>query len=227
MELVTEMKKTLAVSAALLLIAAFPMQAVASTSMFSFDGAGVSGTLRLTYGAAADAKYPQAFEVTGISGTFSDSNNGLNIVNASVGSLVPITRDMPESTNLLAPNDFSRFAVTAGLPHGFLSYDNLLYPGGSPQTASDYPVHGGLLDIYGLMFNIGGGRVVNLWSNGDFSAAGTGPVDYGAAVATRAVSLDYVAGGVAVAAVPEPETYALVLAALAGLGVTARRRKSL
>ena len=143
MDCVTEMKKILAVSAALLLVAAFPMQAVASTSVFSFNGAGVSGTLQLTYGAATDAKYPQAFEVTGISGTFSDSNNGLNIVNASVDSLVPIKHDTPESTNLLAPNDFSRFAVTAGLRFGFLSYDNLLYPGGSPQTASDYPVHGG------------------------------------------------------------------------------------
>ena len=53
--------------------------------------------------------------VTGISGTFSDSNNGLNIVNAPIGPLEPIKHDTPESTNLLAPNDFSRFAVAAGL----------------------------------------------------------------------------------------------------------------
>lgn len=151
----------------------------------------------MTYGVATDGKYPQAFEVTGISGTFSDSNNGLNIVNAPIGPLEPIKHDTPEPTNLLAPLDFSRFAVTAGLPpvnNGFLTYDNLFYPGGSPQTASDYPVSG--FDIYGLLFDIGGGRVVDFWSNGDFSGTGAGPIDYGVAVATQDKSLDYAGGGV-------------------------------
>jgi hypothetical protein len=81
-----------------------------------FQRSGVSGALVLTYGVATDAKYPNAFEVTGISGFFSDSNNGLNIVNAPVGPLVAITHDTPETGNLLAPNDFSRFAVASGLP---------------------------------------------------------------------------------------------------------------
>jgi hypothetical protein len=136
---------------------------------------------------------------------------------------VPITRDAPEPTNLLAPDDFSKFAVATGLPaqnNGTLSYDNLYYPDGSPQSASDYPFHGGFLDIYGLMFNIDGGRVVNFWSNGDFS--GNGPIDYGVAVATSDTALDYV-GGVAV--VPEPSSYALMLAGLGVLGFAANRRK--
>jgi hypothetical protein len=178
----------------------------------------------LTYGTATDSKYPQAFEVTGISGTFTDTNNGLNIVNAPIGSLVPITHDTPEPTNLLAPNDFSRFAVTAGLPpenNGFLTYDNLFYPGGSPQTASDYPVSGGFLDIYGLLFEIGGGRVVDFWSNGDFSGTGTGPIDYGVAVATHAAALDYVSGGVSLT--PEPSTIALIGGGLLGLLIRRRR----
>ena len=171
-----------------------------------------------------DSKYSQAFEVTGISGTFSDSNNGLNIVNAPIGPLEPIKHDTPESTNLLAPNDFSRFAVTADLPavnNGFLTYDNLFYPGGSPPTASDYPLHGGFLDIYGLLFDIGGGRVVDLWSNGDLSGTGTGPIDYGVAVATPATSLDYVSGGVSVT--PEPNALALLSGGLLGLLVWRRR----
>ena len=109
------MTKTLVVSATLLLAASLPWRANAGTFDFSFTGGGVSGTVELTYGTATDAKYPQAFEVTGISGTFSDTNNGLNIVNAPIGSLVPIRHDTPEPTNLLAPNDFSRFAVAAGL----------------------------------------------------------------------------------------------------------------
>jgi hypothetical protein len=137
---------------------------------------------------------------------------------------VPITHDTPEPTNLLAPNDFSRFAVTAGLPpenNGFLTYDNLFYPGGSPQTASDYPVSGGFLDIYGLLFEIGGGRVVDFWSNGDFSGTGTGPIDYGVAVATHAAALDYVSGGVSLT--PEPSTIALIGGGLLGLLIRRRR----
>ena len=216
--------KNLVVSATLLLAASLHYEANAGTIGLGFSGPGVSGTVQLTYGTATDSKYPQAFEVTGISGTFTDTNNGLNIVNASISSLVPITHDTPEPTNLLAPNDFSRFAVTAGLPpenNGFLTYDNLFYPGGSPQTASDYPVSGGFLDIYGLLFEIGGGRVVDFWSNGDFSGTGTGPIDYGVAVATHAAALDYVSGGVSLA--PEPSTIALIGGGLLGLLIRRRR----
>ena len=219
------MTNKLVVSAALLLAASLPWPASASTFAFSFAGPGVGGSVELTYGVAADAKYPQAFEITGISGTFSDSNNGLNIVNATIGPLEPIKNDTPEPTNLLAPHDFSRFAVAAGLPaqnHGFLTYDNLFYPGGSPPTASDYPVHGGFLDIYGLLFDIGGGRVVNFWSNGDFSGTGTGPIDYGVGVATHDGALDYVGGGAAVA----PEPSALVLLSSGLIGILAWRRRA-
>jgi hypothetical protein len=75
------------------------------------------------------------------------------------------------------------------------------------------------------MFSIGNGQVVNLWSNGDFSDTGAGPIDYGVAVATAAISLDYVGGGVAVAAVPEPSTYALMLLGVAAFGAVARLRQ--
>src|SRR5689334_3098357 len=183
-------------SAALLLAASLAGQANASTAVLNFTGSGVSGMVQLTYGLATDATNNQAFEVTGITGTFSDVNNGLNIVNALVGPLEPINHATPEPTNLLAPNDFSKFPVASGLApqnNGVLTYDNLYYPHGSPQTASDYPLHGGVLDIYGLMFNIGGGRVVNFWSNGDMSGSGAGPI-YGVAVATHDTALDYVGG---------------------------------
>jgi hypothetical protein len=194
-------KNKIVFSAALLVAMSLLSRANADTFNFNFSGPGVSGSVELTYGAATDAKYPQAFEVTGINGVFTDVNNGLNIVNAPIGPLIAITHDTPEPGNLLAPNDFSRFAVATGLSpqnNGFLTYDNLFWPGGSPPTASDYPVHGGYLDIYGLMFSIGGGKVVDLWSNGDFSGTGNGPIDYGVAVADSQTAFDYVAGDVAV-----------------------------
>src|ERR1035438_8205180 len=218
-------RKTIVFPATLLFAASLSYQANASTFSFSFAGPGVAGTVDLTYGIAADSKYPDALEVTGISGTFTDTNNGLNIVNAAIGPLVPITHDTPEPDNLLAPNDFSRFAVAAGLSpqnNGFLTFDNLYWPGGSPPTASDYPVHGGFLDIYGLMFSIGGGQVVDFWSNGDFSGTGSGPIDYGVAVATHDTALDYVAGGVSVAT-PEPNALVLVSGGLLGLLAWRRR----
>jgi hypothetical protein len=49
--------------------------AAASTCSFDFgDGGGVSGHITLTYGTAADATYPQALVVTGISGVVTDTN---------------------------------------------------------------------------------------------------------------------------------------------------------
>lgn len=217
--------KNTILSAALLLAASLSPNAYSATVAINFIGPGVSGSIQLTYGPAMDAKYSQALEITGITGIFSDSNNGLNIVNAPVGPLVPVTHDTPESTNLLAPHDFSRFAVAAGLPadnNGFLTFDNLYYPGpaGSPQTASDYPLHGGVFDIYGVMFGIGNGRVVDLWSNGTISGVVNGPI-YGVAVASQATALDYVG---AVAVTPEPGTLTLLGSAVAAFLALKKRR---
>jgi hypothetical protein len=52
------------------------------------------------------------------------------------------------------------------------------------------------LDIYGLLFDLGGGRVVDFWSNRHFSGTGPCAIDYGVAVATHDTSLDYVRAAV-------------------------------
>ena len=212
-------------SATVLLACSVAHSANAATVVLGFVGSGVNATLQLTYGPATDQKYPNAFQVTAISGTFSDTNNGLNIIDAPITSLLAVTQDSPEPTNLLAPKNFSRFAVATGLDpqsNGFLTYDNLFWPGGSPATATDYPLHGGTLDIYGLMFGIGGGRVVNIWSNGTPTGSGVGPI-YGAALATSQTALDYVGG---VSAAPEPGTIALLGGGFALLMFARRRTRA-
>ena len=211
------MRHRLLFSAALLVLVTSSLRAHADTFAFSFAGPGVSGTAFVTYGTATDGRYSQALEVTGIAGNFTDTN--LGIVDASITGLQGLNRSAPEPTNLLAPADFSRFPVAVGTQHGSLNYDNLFWPGGSPQTATDYPFGGGFTDIYGLLFDISNGDVVNFWSNG-LTPGATEP-DYGVAVATSAISLDYVSGGVSVT--PEPGTFCLLGTGLLGGALVWRR----
>ena len=213
---------------------AVPAANSAETFAFDFVGPGVSGSINLSYGPTTDAKYPStglpdvAYEVTGITGFFSDANNGLNIVNAPSTGLVPLYNTDPlvdpKEENLLAPNNFSKFFIANGNARGRLTFDNLFWPNGSPATASgpEWAAYkGGFLDVYGLMFNIEGGYAVNFWNVQDG--------DYGLAVATSEADPalrtqnDYLMSGVSV--VPEPSTYAMALAGLACVGYSMWRRR--
>jgi hypothetical protein len=202
-------------------------QVHAATMPITFNGGGVSGSLTITFGTATDALFSNAFEITGISGSFSDSNIG--VANAAVSSLVPITHSTPgdPENRGVAPNDFSQFAVATGLPpisNGFITYDNLFWPGGASQTAFNYPGAGNFLDIYGLMFSIGGGAVVDLFSNG--VGFGNNPGDtnvFGVVVANADTVLDSVPNGV-VAGTPEPSTWAMMILGFASLGFAGYRK---
>jgi hypothetical protein len=112
---------------------AVPAASSAGTFVFDFAGPGVSGRIDLSYGPTTDAKYPSpglpdvAYEVTAISGFFTDTNNGLNIVNAPITGLVPLNNldpDVdPKPDNLLAPNNFSKFFPTESKTFTFIQID--------------------------------------------------------------------------------------------------------
>ena len=224
------MMKIFAAAAATLLAAA---PATAATYAFDFSGSGVSGSVNLTYAANPDTGVlpgtsPNpvdpvgSYVVTGISGSFSDANIG--IANAAITGIVASNPGQPSPTNLRAPHSFGFYLIASGVttPDGTspgLSYDNLFYPAGSPQTASDYPFHGGIFDIYGVVFTIAGGNAVNLWSNGDMGRG----VSYGIGVTDGQTLLDY-AGAVSVAAVPEPKSWTLMIAGFGLVGAAMRRR---
>ena len=227
--------KPLPMSLACSAILLFAVPASAATQIFNLSGSGVTGSVTITYDVNSNTGVlPQtspnpvdpigSYVVTDVSGMLSDSNIGL--VNAAITGVIARNFANPEPDNLLAPNSFSHFSVTNGVDHGggivspFLSFDDLYYPGGSPQSASDYPFHGGFFDIYGLMFSLSNGNSVNLWSNGDF---GAGP-SYGVAITDGTDLLDY-AQPVSLSAVPEPKSWLLMVLSFGVLGAVMRARR--
>ena len=135
------MIQKLSLCAAVFCCTALSPQAIADTVTYGFAGSGASGTVTLQYGTATDAKYPtQAFEVTGISGTFTDFNIG--ILNAPITGLQPINYATPETGNTAAPHDFSKYTVGTGLPAQdgtTLTFDNLYWPGARLSRARTTP----------------------------------------------------------------------------------------
>jgi len=142
--------------------------AKADTVTFSFSGGGLSGSGLITYSNTVVPGIPGGYQITGISGTFSDANAGVS--NAAITGLV--STSLPSNIN--ADGTFIPPGRQAdGYP---FSFDNLFFPDGNspavcPPPAPDdpeppYPFGGGYLDIYGLYFNVAGGYSVDLWSNG-------------------------------------------------------------
>lgn len=211
--------------------------AQAQQATYNLSGSGISGTIFLTYAANPNTgtigTSPNAYDpvgsyvVTGISGIFSDSNIGL--ADIAITGIVPSNPGSPTSDNLLAPHSFGFYPVADGVqgpdpnapPAPGFSYDDLYYPAGSPQTATSYPFHGGVFDIYGLVFTLANDDSVNLWSNGDVPGSG---LNYGVGVTDGTSVLDY-QSPVMLAAVPEPASWAMMLLGFGGIGIALRRRR--
>ncbi len=213
-----------AVLCATVIAVAIAPLASAATIEFTFNGGGITSSGTLTFVPAPDdtsgVSTPGTNEITGITGTFTDSNDGIS--GAITGLYTPLSYISPA----VEPVAFT----TAGL-----SYDDLFFPAGnSPADCPGYPFSGGDFDILGVAFNVEGGYVGEFFSDGNYPGY-SGPV-YAAADASSTTILDNpnpdgslpeptgVVGAFNV--VPEPGTLLLLAAGLGALAIRRRAHKS-
>lgn len=162
--------------------------------------------------------------VTGASGTFTDASGTVQITGVLARNFA-LPFDMEPGGSFWSatnptpfPASFSQLAAIGGTGN-VVTYSDLFYAGGSPQSCWDYPFAGGLLDTYGVMFTLSDGRFVDLWSDGSIFVPNMSPVSltYGLAVISPANVLNGFQFGGVHAAVPEPNFLWLFGAGLLGL----------
>jgi hypothetical protein len=177
----------------ILVMALAATAARADSYSFTITGTGISGSGTIVVSASGT---PGVDKITGITGTYSDTNSG----------------GFSGSISSLAVGSYSASSPTviSAAPAGYTdSYDNLFYPGGTAASCQGNPA-GGLLDFCGLTFTVGG-DYVNLFGEG----SGT----YGLYDWTPSNLVQFnVPVKASFSLVPEPGTLSLLLM---GLGVVA------
>lgn len=220
-----------------------PAHAKSVNLPFSISGGGVSASGTLTGDYVTLTGFSDTvFAVTGASGSYSDSTDGLS---GTITGVLPgkTYTDIPSTSNHDSIN-------STGVPFPPSSYDNILYPNGNSPVVCNpvfYPFHGGQLDIFGLMLTLdlpGGPGLANIWSNGDLNDP-SNPIglDYGVSDGTLTtpggtplytVSAylgnsnnypTYSPSGIRFAAVPEPSALLVLCTGIAALPVLRLRRK--
>lgn len=227
------------IAGAILMLLILAPSAQATTVHIAFGGAMGSGDANLTVGPdtlpaihpAGPSDPTGAQLITGATGTFGN----LQIVGVldrnfatpfDMQIIPPATSSTWQPGDLPFPASFSQLAAsgTSAQDNGVITFDDLFYADGSPQTCWDYPFYGGFLDPYGVMFKLSNGGFLDLWSFGVVAPGALGPgsggLTYGMAVIEALPDGGYnVLPGppFAMASVPEPNFLWLFGAALLGL----------
>ena len=166
-----------------------------------------------------------SYLVSTASGSFSDAVLGL--VDVPIVGVVADQFSLHFEPDQTIPYSFSWYLNVPGN----LSYDELFYPDGAPQTCLNVN-YGGVLDDYSLMFQLQNGDVVDVWSDGN-TFPGSSATFYGAAVANAdGVILDYHdncvgqdCSGSLILSVPEPSTWSMLGLGFLGLGFAGLRTR--
>ena len=226
----TSMKAGLLTSGAVLAMFAFGQHAHATPVQIQigFNGGDASGHASLAVGPDGTAGDPAGAQlISNASGTFSDSY--LSITNAVITGVHVLKFSTPVRSDDIPyiPASYSYIPSVGGADLGIgASYDNLFYQDGSPLVCNpdEYPFSGGFLDIFGVMFDLDNGDVVNLFSYG--AIPGGASLGFGASVLTGSDSAGWSTADYydVRAAVPEPNFMWLFGAGV--LGLFARRRSA-